>query len=252
MFLYYFSRCTGHENCQTVATILKVFPSEDRYKCNLINLFVLGKTTKDKDFEHQALELKRLILRYNPREVVIDINGMGVGFADFMIKETYDPITQKTLPAYGFFNREEYLPRQGTNAIKILYGFKATGNLNSQMHSICYSKIYGGEVKFLISEQNARVRLLATRAGQRMTPEQRNLRLLPHQLTSILINEMLNLKLKPTGVAGMISLDLINKRMTKDKFSAFEMGLFRINEIQEENKRHFRNKGLTRKLVFMN
>lgn len=177
---------------------------------------------------------------------------MGVGFADFMIKETYDPDTGHILPAYGFFNREEYLPRQGANTIKILYGFKATGNLNSQMHSICYSKIYGGEVKFLISEQDAKVRLLATRQGQRMTPEQRNLRLMPHELTSMLINEMLNLKLKPTGVAGLIALDQINKRMTKDKFSAFEMGLFRINEIQEENKKRSKNKGLSRRLVFVN
>nr|DAI82453.1 MAG TPA: hypothetical protein [Caudoviricetes sp.] len=28
---------------------------------------------------------------FNPKEVVIDINGLGVAFADTMIKETPDP-----------------------------------------------------------------------------------------------------------------------------------------------------------------
>lgn len=43
-----------------------------------------------KFFDRQVLELKRLIERFNPKEVVIDINGLGVAFADCMIKETFD------------------------------------------------------------------------------------------------------------------------------------------------------------------
>jgi hypothetical protein len=59
--------------------------------------------------------LKRLIQRFNPKEVILDINGLGVGFADFMIKETFDPETNTFLPAYGFFNREDYLQVQPRN-----------------------------------------------------------------------------------------------------------------------------------------
>ena len=61
--------------CQTVCVVLKVFPNEEKYTCNLVNLFVLGKTENEKVFDVQVLELKRLIQRFNPREVVIDING---------------------------------------------------------------------------------------------------------------------------------------------------------------------------------
>jgi len=68
----------------------------------------LGKTDNEKVFDKQVLELKRIMARFNPREVVIDINGLGVSFADFMIKETYDPDLGASLPAYGFFNRDEY------------------------------------------------------------------------------------------------------------------------------------------------
>jgi hypothetical protein len=38
--------------------------------------------------------------------------------------------------------------------------------------------------------------------------------------------------------------------MTKDKFSAFEMGLYRMVELESEAMSHRRNRGLKRKLVF--
>lgn len=67
-----------------------------------------------------------------------------------------------------------------------------------------------------------------------MKLEQRVARLMPHELTSILIDEIMNLKLKPSGQSGQVAVEVINKRMTKDKFSALEMGVFRIVEIETE------------------
>lgn len=75
-FFYIISVDVARRGCQTVATILKVFPNEERYRMNLVNLFVLGKTEDEKVFDVQVLELKRLIKRFNPKEVVIDINGL--------------------------------------------------------------------------------------------------------------------------------------------------------------------------------
>jgi hypothetical protein len=137
----------------------------------LVNLFVLGKTEDEKLFDRQALALKELIEKFNPREVVIDINGLGIGFADCMIKETYDVKTGKIYPAYGFFNRDEYEEIQPKNAIKILYGIKANSQINSEMHSILYAKIDNGKLNFLISEQEGQVKLISTKVGQKMSPE---------------------------------------------------------------------------------
>lgn len=167
-----------------------------------------------------------------------------------MIKETFDPAAQTFLPAYGFFNREEYLTIQPRNCQKILYGIKANSTLNSEMHSTLYSKIYSGCISFLISERKAKEKLLATKVGRRMSPEKRIERLMPHEMTSQLINEIMNLKIKPTGVNNQIAVEPINSRMTKDKFSALEMGVYRITEIENEEISHKRNRGLSRKLVF--
>jgi hypothetical protein len=61
-----------------------------------------------------------------------------------------------------------------------------------------------------------------------MSPEAKAARLMPHELTSVLISEIMNLKIKPTGVNNQIAVEQINERMLKDKFSALEMGVWRI------------------------
>ena len=75
-FFYIISVDVARRGCQTVATILKVYTGGERYRVNLVNLFVLGKTEDEKVFDVQVLELKRLIQKFQPREVVIDINGL--------------------------------------------------------------------------------------------------------------------------------------------------------------------------------
>lgn len=87
---------------QSVVNVFKVMPHTDgRFFASLVNLFVLGKTDFEKTFDQQCLAIKKLIAIYNPREVLIDINGIGRGIADVMIKPQYD--SDGTLyPAYGF------------------------------------------------------------------------------------------------------------------------------------------------------
>lgn len=59
-----------------MCAVLKVFPRADRYTCNLVNLYVLGKTENEKIFDKQVVEFKRLLKLYDPQEAVIDINGL--------------------------------------------------------------------------------------------------------------------------------------------------------------------------------
>lgn len=200
-------------------------------------------------FDTQVVELKRLIKAFNPKEVVIDINGIGVSFADAMIKESWDEKNNEMLPAYGFSNREEYLTLQPRGCAKILYGIKATAQINSDMHSGLYSKVYQGKIKFLVSEQTIKSKINSTRKGFRMAPEVKNQRMLPHELTSIMINEIMNLKIRPTGVSNQIAVERINERMLKDKFSALEMGVYRVILIEQEHLSRRRNRGLGRRTL---
>ena len=95
-----------------------------------------------------------------------------------------------------------------------------------------------GKVKLLIDERVAKVKLLDTVAGKKMTPEKRAEYLKPFTLTTILREQMLNLVEENEGVN--IILKQSSKSIKKDKFSAFEYGLYYIK--QEEDRKKKRKK----------
>lgn len=189
----------GRLNDQTVATVFRVnVRSDGKHYATLVNLFVLARQAQTKTFTQQAIDVKRLIRDFQPREVVIDTNGLGVGLADEMIKPQYDDCGEY-YPPYGFNNAEgfdgDYLTIQPKDAEKILVGIKASGPLNSKIHSNAYARINGGMVRFLISEQEAKSALMSTQVGQKMTTMERVQRLMPHEMTSKLFDEMARHKL---------------------------------------------------------
>lgn len=83
-----------------------------------------------------------------------------------------------------------------------------------------------------------------------MTTEERIKRLMPHELTTKLFEEMSNLRLRKNGLD--IVLEQINARFPKDKYSAFAYGLWRIKELEEENYKKVsrRRPGDKRQLIF--
>jgi hypothetical protein len=95
-----------------------------------------------------------------------------LGIADEMISSQTDEFGNY-YPAYGFHNDDEYLKIQPKDAVRILYGIKANGPLNSKIHGNAYTRINSGLVRFLIKEQEAKNALLATKIGQKMTVMQR-------------------------------------------------------------------------------
>ena len=246
---YLISVDVGRLSDQTVACIWRINIRDNKYYSTLVNIFVLGRQAETKTFVQQAIDLKRLIEQFNPREVVIDCNGLGIGLADEMIRTQIDEIGN-TYPAYGFFNNEDYKKIQPKDAACILYSMKANGPLNSKIHSNAYTRLNSGMIRFLITEQEARSALLATKVGAKMSFEKRVKRLMPHELTTKLFEEMANLRLKRNGMD--IVLEQINSRFPKDKYSAFAYGQCRIKELEEEAYQKQKRRSIIggRKLVF--
>ena len=249
---YLLSVDVGRIHDQTVCCVFRVnVTSDGKYHATLVNLYVLGRESQTKTFYQQVIDLKKIIRAFNPREVVIDTNGLGVGFGDEMIRQQQDEFGEVYEPL-GFINDEEFIKVQPKDAPRVLYGIKANGPLNSKIHGNAYTRLNSGLVRFLIKEQEAKSALLATKQGQKMSVLQRVKRLMPHEMTTKLFEEMANLRLKRTGVSLDITLEQINPRYPKDKYSAFAYGLWRIKEIEEENakRRRRRGSGQKRQLVF--
>ena len=239
---YLISVDVGRINDQTVACVFRVnIDHTGKHWATLVNIKVLARSAETKTFTQQAIDIKRLIRDFEPREVVIDTNGLGVGLADEMIKPQYDEMGE-FYPAYAFENDETYYAIQPKDAPKILYSLKANGPLNSKIHGNAYARLTSGMVRFLIKEQEAKNALMSTQVGQKMSVYQRVERLLPHEMTTKLFEEMANLRLKRTGNATDIVLEQINPRYPKDKYSSFAYGLWRIKEIEEEQTKRTRRR----------
>lgn len=231
-YFYLLSVDVGRLGDQTVCSVFRVHRSSDGFRCSLVNIYVLGREAKTKHFAAQAADLKELIEVFKPLEVVMDTNGLGVGLADQMIT-TQIGYNGKSYPAYGFKNDDEYKKIQPIDAQRIIYGIKANAKLNSKIHSNAYSRISSGSINFLIKEQEAKSYLLSTKKGQNMSLEKRIARLLPHEMTTKLFEEMANLRRKVSGPDDVI-LEQINSRVPKDKYSSFSYGLWRIKELEDE------------------
>ena len=232
---YVISVDVGRIGCSSVACVFKVTPQPQG---SALKTLVNIHTYDENHFEDQAINIKKLYHKYNARSVVIDANGLGIGLVDYMVKNQIDPVTNETLFNFGVENDDEGLYKQfktEDTIVDAMYLIKANAPLNTEAHANASAQLSSGKVKFLIDERTAKAKLLNTKVGSNMTPEERAEYLKPFTLTSILKEEMMNLREENEGVN--IILKKANKSIKKDKFSAFEYGLYYIKEEEEKKKK---------------
>ena len=83
-----------------------------------------------------------------------------------------------------------------------------------------------------------------------MTSFDRRVFLLPYEMTSRLMDELNNLKLKPTGVQNQFKVDRISRSIEKDRFSALEYALYRIKYYEDEAIRRSKKKDISQYAFF--
>lgn len=227
----------GRYGANSVIVVLKVEPRAKAWKKKLVYIEVIH----GENFLFQVPKIKRVIKNFNPREIVIDGNGLGAGLIDSMVMDTYDPKTGEFFPAYYVFNDPKYLPKGYKNPPNksipedniLIYNLKANASNDSEINSNCYSQIMGGMVDFLANERIVKTKLLSTEFGRKMTPYDRQAFLYPYIMTSRLMDELNNLKLKPTGVQNQIKIERISKTIEKDRYSALAYALYRVKEYED-------------------
>ena len=237
---YIVSIDVGRKGCDSVACIIKVTPqSQGPSIKSLVNIY----TRADEHFEDQAIWIKKLYYKYKARRVVIDANGLGIGLVDYMIKSQNDNETGDFFPDFGVENDDEgYYKKYRTENTEMdaMYLVKANAPINTEAHANVQTAMNAGKLKFLIDEKVAKQKLMATKVGQNMKPEERSEYLKPFTLTSILKEEMTNLREENEGVN--IILKQANRGIRKDKFSAFEYGLYyiKLNEDSKKKRKKFK------------
>lgn len=185
----------GRIGCTTEVCVFKVTPQPQGSSIkSLVNLY----SYEAEDFEEQAIKIKKLFYQYKCRVCSIDANGLGIGLVDFLIKVQIDPETGDELPPFGVEGgtaedtNELYKKIKGDNVEKnALYLIKANAPINTEAHAFVQTQLSSNRIKLLIDEREASAKLMSTKVGQNMTPEQRAEYLRPFTLTTILKEQML-------------------------------------------------------------
>ena len=243
----------GRLGCSTEAMVIKVTPQIQGAD---IKSIVALYPMEAEDFEEQAIRLKKLYYLYHAQSLVIDANGLGVGLVDFMTKTQIDPETGDELRPFGVEGgtaeniTEPYKKIRGSEVEEdAMYLIKANLPLNSEMHSYVQSQLINNKIKFLIDEQEAKAKLMQTKAGQQMDAQARNEYLKPFILTTILKEQMMNLIIKETDADANIKLVQSSRGINKDKFSALEYGMYYV-KLQEELMRKKKKRNISDFLFF--
>lgn len=229
-------------SANTAIMVIKVLPKDGTFSKKLIYTEVIHGANY---ITEQAPRIKKLIQLYDPREIVIDGNGPGIGLLDAMALPSSDAKTGEQFPAYFAFNNEYHLPPERKieseepypeyNAI--IYDIKAGASNDDLIHSNLFTQINNGSLSLLAHERVVKDKLLKTKKGQRMSLYDRRVYLLPYEMTSRLVDELNNLRLKPTGVQNQFKVERISKSIEKDRFSSLEYALYRVKHYEDKAAR---------------
>ena len=232
---YVISVDVGRKGCTSEVCVIKVTP---QVQGTSLKTLVMLYSYEDEHFENQAIYLKKLYYKYKARTLVLDANGMGIGLVDYMVKAQIDPESGDLLPDFGVINDDEGFYkkfRTASTEYDAMYLVKANAPINTEAYSYCQAQLNSGRIKFLIDEQQAKVKLMGTKRGQAMDSNARAMELMPFTLTTILREQMLNLVEENEGVN--ILLKRVSKSVPKDRFSAFIYGLYYIKQEEDRNRK---------------
>lgn len=229
----------GRKDCTTEVCVFKVTPQPQGSSIKtLVNLY----TWDAEHFEAQAINIKKLYYKYKAKQVVIDANGLGVGLVDMMVLNQVDPETGETLPNFGVggatyddWEKDYKKFKNAETELDAMFLVKANAPINTEAHTYVQTQLASGKIKFLIDENQAKTKLMGTKKGQQMDNNKRAEYLQPFTYTTILREQMLNLVEENEGVN--IILKQSSRGVKKDKFSAFEYGLYYIKQEEDRNKK---------------
>lgn len=239
----------------TAIMVVKVLPNKDSFKKHVVYTEVIHGANY---ITEQAPRLKKIIQLFNPREIVIDGNGPGIGLLDAMVLPSFDEKTGEQFPPYYVFNNEYHLPpNRKTESDEpipemnaIIYDIKAGASNDDLIHSNFFAQINNGTVSFLANERVVKDKLMNTARGKKMSLYDKRIFLMPYEMTSRLMDEINNLRLKPTGIQNQFKVEQISRSINKDRFSALEYNLYRVKYYEDKALQQNKRKNLKQYAFF--
>jgi ribonucleoside-diphosphate reductase alpha chain len=219
------ARSNTENNNKTSIVMLKLIrsPQGSIRQVHLVNIV---NPPNGLNFDEQAIIIKRVFNQYGGdydelksrvKAIVVDINGVGQGVFESLLKDSTDYENNQELHAFNSINTDD--KSSDRNAPYLLYGLKSQG-VNSDIIRIFIDSVESGKLKLLRPMDEIKDDLDGNVISAKVN-------VVSFQ-TQQLIDEVANLKLKKSEKSNAIMIEPLVKRMDKDRYSALVYALYYI------------------------
>ena len=215
------ARSQKKSNNQSSIAVGKVIRGSDG-KIEEVQLANIIHISNMLNFSTQACIVKRVMKRYCAKAAIVDGNGLGAGLIDELMKETYDPKTGETYPAWDTINTTA--EPETKNAEECLYDLKAQSDQTRIISN------------FIDMIDSCKLRFLENRNGGDYAikdDDDLNSKVMPYVQEELFFQEVGNLKLIQNG--KNLSVEKVLNKFDKDRFSAVAYLLYYIIKIKDNS-----------------
>lgn len=212
-----------------------------------INNIVYTESSEGEHTADQALRVRELYDMYSCDYIVIDVRGVGIGVADCLVRDITNPETGEVYPALSCCNDANWAARCATHgAEKALWVINATDKFNSECAILLRDGFRSGKVRLLDTEYDGEVSLGALKGYKSLDPEWKLEMQMPYINTTLLINELINLRHEESG--GMVRL-FRSHGVRKDRYSSLSYAYYVACQLESKIRR--RNSGESTQSMFL-
>ena len=221
-----------HNNDATAIFINQLMPTKaGRYTSNIIYC----DATEGMHTDDQALMIRKLYDEYLCDYIVLDTNGIGLGVYDSLARDIVDSESGEVYPALSCCNDKTMAERCASpNADRVIWSIKATAQLNSDCAVLLRDGFRSGKIRLLVSEYDADSLLGDLRGYSSMTPLEKQRFQMPYVHTTLLINELVNLRYEEVG--GKVRI-YERSGMRKDRYSSLAYNYYVATQLEAKLSR---------------
>lgn len=223
---------TRYNNDATSIHITRLLPTKaGRYTVNL----VYTEPNEGLRTEEQALNIRRLYEEYDCDYIVLDTKNVGLSILDCLSSDISDPETGEIFPALCCCNNDDLAARCVVKgAPKTIWAIMGSAKFNSEAALLLREGFKSGRIRMLVNEYDGEDAMNHIQGFAPMDMSDKTKLLMPYINTTLLINEIVNLRHEENN--GLVKLSE-KSGMRKDRYSSLSYNYYVALQLENEMRR---------------
>lgn len=237
---------TKYKNDASAIHITQLMPTKaGRYCVNLI----YTEANEGYRTEKEALRIRRLYEEYDCDYIVLDTKNVGLSIYDILASDINDPDSGEIYPALSCCNNADMAARcTSRNAPKVIWAVMGSAKFNSDCALMLREAFKSGRLRLLENEYDGEKELDTIKSFKGLGQQEQMLLMLPYINTTLLINELVNLRHEESG--GLVRVSE-KSGMRKDRYSSLSYNYYVAMQLEKDMRKNTESVSATTGSVFV-